>query len=161
MKSISRKTSHSLFLAGIIAKAVISLGEIASGLIFTFFSYEKLYNIVFLFFGGELAENPRDFVWEHIFRAFQSFSSTPRAVWAFIFLSHGIVKIILLSGLWRNKRWSYPASIAVFSFFIVYQLYQSLLTPSILLWFITFLDAAVLFLVGNEYRHRKDIVWEV
>jgi uncharacterized membrane protein len=71
------------------------------------------------------------------------------------------VKILLLSGLWYNKSWSYPASIAVFSFFIVYQLYQSILTPSILLWFITFLDAAVLFLVGNEYRHRKDMLWEI
>ncbi len=161
MKSISRKTYHALFLTGIILKGAISLGEIASGIVFTLFSYDKLYNIVFLFFGGELAENPRDFVWGYIFHAFQNFSSTPRAVWAFIFLSHGIVKIFLLLGLWYNKSWSYPASIAVFSFFIVYQLYQSIMTPSILLWLITFLDAAVLFLVGNEYRHRKDMLWEI
>ena len=96
MKPISKKTYHSLFLAGIIAKALISLGEIISGLAFAFLSYDTLYRIIFAFFGGELMENPRDFIWGYIARGFQDFGNTPQSVWAFIFLSHGIVKIFLL-----------------------------------------------------------------
>jgi len=161
MRAISQKTYHALFFWGIFGKALISVGEILFGLVFALFNYDTLYRVAFMVFGGELTENPRDFIWEYIARGFQGFSATPRLVWAFIFLSHGIVKIFLLTGLWRNKSWAYPASIIAFSFFIIYQLYQMIFTPSILLAFITILDAIVVLLVIREYRHKKDIVWIV
>ncbi len=158
MKPISRKISHSLFRFGIIAKALISVGEIVSGCAFIFLSYDRLYSIVFIFFGGELTESPRDFIWELIAKGFHDFSATPQSVWAFIFLSHGIVKIFLLIGLWRNKHWAYPASIIAFTLFIIYQFYQLVLTPSIILWLITIIDIVVLLLIISEYRHRRNVL---
>src|SRR3989344_6197519 len=124
----TERTYHSLFIAGLIAKAFISLGEIISGLALAFWSYDTLYSVVFTVFGGELMENPRDVVWEYVARGFQGFSDTPRSVWAFIFLSHGIVKIFLLTGLWHRKLWAYPASAIIFTIFVLYQFYQLNLT---------------------------------
>jgi uncharacterized membrane protein len=158
---ISEKTYHSLYLAGIFAKALIALGEIVSGFIFAFFSYDALYRVAFWFFGSELSESPRDVVWVLIVRAFGGFTATPRAVWVFIFLSHGIVKLLLIAGLWRDKKWAYPASIVIFTLFIFYQLYQIALTPSVVLWAITLVDVAVVLLIAREYRHRDHILLEL
>ncbi len=161
LRSVSEKTYHSLYLGGLLAKALIACGEIVSGLVFAFFNYDTLYRAVFLFFGSELAESPRDIVWEYIVRGFGGFAATPRMVWVFIFLSHGIVKLLLLGGLWRGKAWAYPVSIIVFTLFIVYQFYQLTLTPSLLLWFITGIDLAVVLLIVREYRHRDHILWSL
>ena len=158
VKHISQKISHSLFHVGIITKALISVVEIISGCAFVFLSYDKLYSIIFMFFGGELTENPRDFVWEIIAKGFHDFSTTPQSVWAFILLSHGIIKIFLLAGLWNNKQWAYPASIIAFTLFIIYQFYQLFFTPSIILWLITIIDIIVLLLIISEYRHRRNIL---
>ncbi len=155
MRPIPEKTYHSLFLAGIIVKALISLGELVAGLFFAFFSYSTLYRIAFALFGGELTESPRDLIWGYVARGVHDFSQTPQSVWAFVFLSHGIVKIFLLTGLWYNKLWAYPASAAVFTLFIIYQFYQLTLTPSLVLWFITLLDIAVVALIIHEYWHRR------
>lgn len=156
MKPISEKTYQSFFRVGIIIKTLIGLGEVVLGLVFAFLSYDTLRQVVFALVGGELMENPRDFIWEYIFRIFQGFSVTPQLVWAFIFLSHGIVNIFLLVELWRNKLWIYPASAVIFSGFIAYQFYKLTFAPSILLWLIIILDIAVVILIIHEYRYRKD-----
>ena len=161
MKRLSEKHYHDLFIAGIVAKAFIAVGEIASGLIFAFFSYDALTRAAFVLFGGELTETPRDVVWQYIVAGFGSFAATPRPVWVIIFLSHGIVKLLLLGGLWWNKGWAYPASLIIFTLFIFYQLYQISVTPSLMLWIITAIDVLVVLLIVREYRHRKRIVVEI
>jgi uncharacterized membrane protein len=158
MKRPSEKNYHDLFIAGLVAKAFIAIGEIASGLVFAFFSYDSLYRAAFFLFGGELMEQPRDLLWNYVIAAFGGFTSTPRSVWVVIFLSHGVVKLLLLAGLWRNKAWAYPGSLVVFTLFIFYQLYQISLTPSLALWVITAVDVLVVLLIVHEYRHRKRIV---
>lgn len=158
MKPTSRKIHHSLFLAGIILKTLIGIGEAVFGLAFAFLNYDTLHRIVLKFVGEELTENPLDFIWAHVLQGLHGFFATPQSVWAFIFLSHGIVKIFLLTGLWRNKTWAYPASVIAFTFFIIYQFYQLFFTPSDILWLITIIDIAVVLLIINEYRHRKNIV---
>jgi len=149
------KTYHSLFEIGILLKALISALELIAGLTFAFISYDSLRQMAFTVFGGELMESPRDFVWDYLARAAHSFSGTPQAVWAFIFLSHGIVKILLITALWKDKLWAYPASAVVFTLFVVYQLYQLTFTPSIFLWLITILDIAVIALILHEYKHKR------
>jgi uncharacterized membrane protein len=44
--------------------------------------------------------------------------------YAFYLLSHTIVKLALVVGLLRNQLWSYPASLAVLTLFIIYQIYR-------------------------------------
>lgn len=76
-------------------------------------------------------------------------------VWAFVFLSHGIVKLLLIFGLWKEKIWAYPTSAAVFSAFILYQTYQLTFAWSIFLLLITVLDAIIVALVLYEYKYKK------
>lgn len=155
MKLFSEKTYHRLFEAGIVGKAIVSIAEIIAGLVFVFASRDALAQFAFSLFGGELNETPRDALWNYFANEIHRFAATPQSVWAFIFLSHGIVKILLVIGLWQKQMWAYPASAIVFLGFIIYQFYQLSYTPSAALWAITIFDMVVVWLIIHEYRWRQ------
>ena len=161
MKAISEKTYYLYFRIGIILKGAIAVGELAIGCAFALFDYATLKQIAFALSGDELSESPRDLVWNYVVQALHGFTTTPQSIWAFIFLSHGIIKIFLIIALLRDKLWAYPASAVVFTLFIVYQCYQLSLTPSFILWIITILDIVVVGLIIHEYRRRREglAVW--
>lgn len=61
----------------------------------------------------------------------------------------------LVGGLAANKLWSYPAAIAVFAAFTVYQLYQLAHQYSLFLGLVTVLDIVVILLVTEEYTQMR------
>jgi uncharacterized membrane protein len=71
----------------------------------------------------ELIEDPNDFIATHLLAMAQHFSVNSKNFYAFYLLSHGVVKLLLVVGLLKNKLWSYPASLVVLGLFITYQLY--------------------------------------
>lgn len=155
MKLFSEKLYHLYFRIGIAIKTLIGIGEIVCGFALVFFSYDTLNRFVLYFVGSEIAETPRDAIWGYIFDGFKNFTATPQAVWAFVFLSHGIVKMLLTGGLWKGKLWAYPASIAIFSLFVVYQFIEILANPSYLMILITAFDIIVIALISHEYWHKR------
>jgi uncharacterized membrane protein len=156
MKFFSEKTYHYFFKGGVIIKALISLGEIIFGFVLYFLNQTVINTAINFFTGGELQETPRDFLWNLIFHILKDFSATPQLVWAFIFLSHGIVKIFLIGGLLREKLWAYPASAVIFAAFVIYQIYQLSISFSVFLWFITIFDIALIGLILREYKNKRN-----
>jgi uncharacterized membrane protein len=154
MNSLPEKKYRSLFEITVILKGIIALGEVVLGLLLAFVSYSTLRGMAMALFGNELVETPPDFIWGYAIKGIHGFTATPQSVWVFIFLSHGLVKLALIGGLLRNKLWAYPWSAAIFTFFIIYQIWQMVFTPSLMLLFITVLDVIVVFLVLHEYRYR-------
>jgi len=154
MKPIPEKEYHLLFRTTVIFKGLIAMGEIILGFLFAFVSYGALRHAALALFGDELTEIPLDLVWRYALRGIHSFTATPQSVWAFIFLSHGFVKLAFIWGLLRERMWAYPSSVAVFALFIMYQSYQLIYIPSFALWLITILDIVVVFLVFHEYRYH-------
>jgi len=154
VKFISEKTYDALFWIGVAIKGLISAGEIIAGTILCFWNYETLIKTASFFTGDELMENPRDLVWSIVTHGLNGFMNTPRPVWAFIFLSHGIIKSILIAGILKNIRWIYPASAVVFGLFALYQCYQFIYAPSALLVLITLFDVFLIALIMHEYRKK-------
>jgi len=103
----------------------------------------------------ELNENPNDFIATYLLNLVQDFSVSNKQFYAFYLLSHGLIKILLVIGLLRNKMWSYPASLAVLGLFIVYQLYRFSYTHSFGLILLTIFDLFVMALVWHEYLVRR------
>ncbi len=155
MRTLSEKTYHRFFTWGVVIKALISLGEIALGLLFYFFSQEAVRATILTIIGTEMHEVPPDFFSNLLLRGFQDFTVTSQSVWAFILLSHGIVKTFFIGGLLRNKEWAYPTSAVVFTLFVFYQLYQLSYAPSVFLWLITIFDIVLVGLIVHEYVHRR------
>jgi len=102
-----------------------------------------------------MTEDPNDFVANTLLSAVQRISVSSQHFAALYLLSHGAVKVFLVIGLLRNRSWAYPAALAVFSAFILYQVYRFTLTHSLGLVALTVFDLAVMWLIWREYRLRE------
>ncbi len=154
-KLFNGKGVHVAFKVSLALKGVFAAVEVIASL-FTYFVAQKfMLNLVQAVTRSELTEDPRDFVANYLLHAAQALSVSSKHFAAFYLFSHGVIKLWLITGLWRGKLAYYPAAIAVFGLFILYQMYRYSLTQSLLLLLITVLDGVVIWLTWSEYRHLR------
>lgn len=151
------KKLHAAFEVSLALKGAFSLAEVGVAIFAYFTTQQFLLDLVQVVTRTELTEDPHDFVASYLLQAAQGMSVSSQHFAAFYLLSHGIIKFWLIVGLWRKRLRYYPAAIAVFGLFILYQLYRYSFTHSPLLLFITALDAIVIGLAWVEYRHLRRI----
>ncbi|HUZ93012.1 MAG TPA: DUF2127 domain-containing protein [Candidatus Paceibacterota bacterium] len=145
---------HEFFEFGIIVKGVDGFLQLVGGIALFFVSPATINAIALFFIRGELSEDPKDFLANLFLHATQGVIQAQ--VFAGILLVvHGAVKLFLVAGLVRNKLWAYPASIAIFGGFVLYQFYQLHLGYSLFLWVVTVVDILVIGLIVHEYRYVK------
>jgi uncharacterized membrane protein len=103
----------------------------------------------------ELSEDPNDFVATHLLRLAGGLTGSSVRFGAVYLLSHGIVKVVLVYALLRNKLWAYPWMIGFLVAFIGYQLYRIVLAPAGGLIALTVFDVLVAWLTLREYRRQR------
>jgi uncharacterized membrane protein len=140
---------HEFFEVGIILKGANALVEFVLGVLFLFVNVS---GIVQALVQNELVEDPNDFLATHLQSITGTISPQTQFFAALYLLSHGIIKGVLVVGLLRDKMWAYPASLAVLSLFIVYQVISFLGSHSIPLALLTLFDLVVIWLIWHEYR---------
>ncbi|GAA3634216.1 DUF2127 domain-containing protein [Microlunatus ginsengisoli] len=74
---------------------------------------------------------------------------------AYYLLAHGLVKIVLVAALLRNKLWAYPVMITVLAGFVLFQCYELSQRPSVGLVVLTVFDVAVIGLTVREYGRQR------
>lgn len=157
-KPSNENKGHVAFEISLMFKAAFALSEIATSIVAYFVTTQFLLDLARVITRTELTEDPRDFVANYLLDAAQGLSVTSQHFTAFYLFSHGVVKLWLIIGLWQKKLGYYPAAIAVFGLFILYQLYRYSFTHSLLLLLITALDVAVIGLTWFEYQHLRRIL---
>lgn len=150
--AIEEKNIHRLFEISVLIKGAHALIEIIGGLFLYAVSPSTITAITLWFVRGESLEDPHDTVSNYFLHAAQHVSVGGKSFAAFYLLSHGLLKIVLVAGLLRNKYWAYPASLVVLGLFIVYQVYRYTFTHSPWLIALTVFDVVVLWLIWHEYR---------
>jgi len=136
--NVQEKRVHQIFVVSVLAKGAHALIEIVAGATLYLFSAETVADwLIKIDRGGWLGRH---------------FPASEQHFYALYLLSHGIVKSALVVGLLREKLWAYPASIAVFSAFIAYQLYRFTYTHEIALIALSIFDLFVIALAVHEYR---------
>jgi uncharacterized membrane protein len=85
----------------------------------------------------------------------RTFSASEHHFYAFYLVSHGAVNLALVIGLLNRERWAYPATFAVLSVFIAYQMHRYVYTHDLGLIVLTILDLVVMGLAWSEYRLRR------
>ena len=146
---------HRIFQIGVILKGLHALIECASGLVLFFVSTATILHWVRLLTQQELTEDPRDFVATHLLAAAQHLSVGTETFYAVYLLGHGLIKVLLVAGLLKEKLWAYPASLVALGGFIAYQLYRYSYTHSVGLLVLTVFDVVVIVLVWHEWRILK------
>jgi uncharacterized membrane protein len=141
-----------LFKVSVALKGIHALIECTGGLALVLVSTAAIQKLVAWATQDEIAEDPGDFIAGHMLAWAQTFSVSTKNFFAFYLLSHGVVKLVLVWGLLRDRMWAYPASLIVLGLFIAYQVYRFALTESLGLVVLTIFDLIVIVLIWHEYR---------
>ena len=149
------KTIHRIFDVSVSLKGLHALIEIAGGLLLYLISTDTIVAFINRYSQDELIEDPHDFIATHLLKFAQGFSVEKHDFYAFYLLSHGLVKLVVVTGLLREKLWAYPASFVVFGAFIAYQLYRYSYTHDFSLILLSIFDLFVITLAVHEYRLMK------
>lgn len=157
-KMFDEKKVHVAFEISLTLKGMFAMAEIATSIFAYFVSRQFLIELVRAITRVELTEDPHDFVANYLFHAAQDLSISSQHFTAFYLFSHGVIKLWLIIGLWQKKLGYYPAAIAIFGLFILYQVYRYSFTHSPLLLLVTALDAIVIGLTWIEYRNLRHIL---
>jgi uncharacterized membrane protein len=142
---------HQIFTASVLLKGAHALIEVVGGLALALVSTDSVIRVVNTMTQSELVEDANDSVATHLLAMAQEFSVQTKSFYAFYLLSHGLIKILLVIGLLKNKLWSYPASLVVLGLLIVYQVYRFSYTHSFGLVVLTLFDMIVMILIWHEY----------
>ena len=129
---------HQIFAVSVSLKGLHALLEIAGGIALYGFSADAIARWLDEIDRSRLVARYFDLSEQHFY--------------AFYLLSHGLVKVVLVYGLLKEKLWAYPASFVVFGAFIAYQLYRYSFTHELSLIFLSVFDLFVIALAIHEYR---------
>jgi uncharacterized membrane protein len=149
---MQEKRIHQVFAVSVSLKGLHALFEIVAGLALYFTSTETIVGWISNWSNREIALERHDWIANHMLRFAETFSVQKHDFYAFYLLSHGVVKLVLVLGLLREKLWAYPASFVVFGAFIAYQLYRYSFTHEISLIVLSIFDLFVIGLAIHEYR---------
>ncbi|HVU29713.1 MAG TPA: DUF2127 domain-containing protein [Sphingomicrobium sp.] len=149
---MQEKRIHQVFEVSVSLKGLHAIIEIVGGLALYLTSTQTILDWIERFTADELSNDPKDWIANHLLRFGETFSVAEHDFFAFYLLSHGIVKIILVYGLLKERLWAYPASFVVFGAFIAYQLYRYSFTHEFSLILLSIFDLFVIALAVHEYR---------
>ncbi|MDE2227819.1 MAG: DUF2127 domain-containing protein [Alphaproteobacteria bacterium] len=148
---MNERRIHQVFEISILLKGAHALIECIGGLVLAVVSTSTIPSLIDALTQDELIEDPNDFVATHLLGVARDFSVSTQHFYAFYLLSHGLIKVLLVIGLLRNKLWAYPVSLIVLGLFIVYQLYRFSDTHGFGLIVLTVFDIVVMGLIWHEY----------
>jgi uncharacterized membrane protein len=143
---------HQAFQVSVLIKGAHAAIECIGGIALALVSTSAIADLVNTLTQEELIQDPQDLIATHLLTWAQNFSVEAKRFYAFYLLSHGIVKLLLVVALLKNKLWSYPVSLIVLGLFIVYQLYRFSYTHGAGLIALTVFDILVMTLIWHEYR---------
>jgi len=154
----SRSLLDQGFRFSLTLKGLHALLEMILGIAILKVNPQAMNRFVTTFLNPELSEDPGDFVVTHLLRASEQFAAGGKHFASLYLLSHGLVKIVLVVALFRNKLWAYPTMIVTLSAFVFYQSYRFVLTHSLVMIFLTLFDIVVIVLTWLEYgKHRSPV----
>lgn len=142
------------FEVGIILKGLNGVVELIGGLLLVFASPAAINKLATTLTQQELSKDPHDFIANHILRTAHGLTGSSLAFGAVFLLSHGVVKIVLVTALLKNQIWAYPWMIGFLLAFIVYQLYRLAVAPTFGMAALTIFDAFIVWLTYREWRKQ-------
>lgn len=145
---------HWMFDIGVALKGLDGLLEVLGGAALMTTTRPFIIRIVGNVTRAELSEDPTDFVANYLRDMAQHLTVGTQHFASLYLLGHGIIKLVLVTGLLRGWRWSFPTATIALSAFIAYQAYRLTYAPSALLLLLTILDVVIAALVVHEWRTR-------
>lgn len=144
-----------LFKVSVIAKGIDGALEVLGGSLLFFLSPAQIHGMVRILTQHELSEDPRDVVARYLLHGTTNLAEGLKVFAAIYLLGHGVIKLGLITGLLMRKHWAYPAAMAIFALFLVYQMYRYSHTGAAEMLVLSAFDVAVIALTYLEYRRLR------
>jgi len=140
---------------GIILKGIDGVAELIGGLFLWLVSPTAINGLTRFLTQNELAENPHNFFATHILHYGTELAKGHNTFAIAFLLTHGLVKVVLVTCLLMNKLWAYPYALVALGLFLVYQVYELVVHPTFGMAFLSVLDAIIILLVWREWQQVK------
>ena len=144
-----------VFEVSIILKGLNGVVEVIGGILLLVVSPAMIDHAAVVFTRAELSEDPHDFVAHHLLQTTHGLTGSALGFGAAYLLAHGLVKVVLVLAVLRDKSWAYPWMIAVLVAFVAYQVYRIALQVNWWLIALTVFDLMIIALTWREWRHRR------
>ena len=138
-------------------KGLDGLLEVVGGILLLLVRPDQIAGLGQFLTQHELSEDPHDLVANLVLHGASSLSAGHATVFGALYLlSHGLVKVLLVWAVLRDKLWAYPWMIAFLALFIAYQLYRMVVHFTLGLLLLTVFDVVVVWLTVREYRRNRE-----
>lgn len=142
------------FRISLILKGLDGVLELIGGVALFFVSPAAIQHVARALTQHELSQDPHDFIATHIIHFANASNASSTFFGALYLLTHGLVKIVLVVAVLKNRLWAYPWMIAFLLVFIVYQVYRLSHHFSVGLLLLTLFDVFIVWLTVLEYRRH-------
>ena len=146
------RLAHRIFWIGIFFKAIDGLLETTGGVVLRTISNQTIAHITYRLVAPELAEDPNDWLANHLLTWMLHLSTDTRTFAMAYLLVHGIVKLVIVSTIWFGQLWAYWLAGVVFSLFVIYQMARFVATYSMMMLLLTAVDLVIIVLLPPEHR---------
>lgn len=155
MHPTKRQAVHWLFDAAVIVKGFDGVIEIALGAFILL--HPGWIGAAAGSWSAELLErHPYSWLGEAVARWSDGLSDSTEHFASLYLVAHGVAKVFIAWGLWREKMWAFPTALLVFGLLILYQMVRFTHTHSLTLAVLIVLDLAVCYLIWREYGFRRE-----
>lgn len=146
-----------LFDLALIVKIINGALEMLAALLVLFVPPSLVLKLAELATSGELAQDQDDLVATAIGNAAQTFTVHTHYLLAVYLALHGLVKVLLVIGIFMKKKIAYPLFMIALVLFGAYEAYRGFLRHETLLQVLAIFDFALLALTAHEYRRRYPV----
>lgn len=144
------------FKIGLYFKGIDGLLESLAGIFLLLINPGQIDRVVERLTHGELSHDPHDFMANHLVNSAHHLTGSSLVFASAYLMSHGLVKVVLVEEVLRNRLWAYPGLIIVTSLFAIYQVYRMIGDGiSFGLMALTIFDLVIIYLTVKEYKRHK------
>ena len=155
MNKQEEKEVYQWFKGSVLIKGAISLCEVIVGIVALCIPVHYIVSFAEFVTKGEIIEDPNSFFANHILAGADAITAIGTLYIGLYLISRGGIKLGLIVALLKNKLWAYPWSLALLSFFVIYQMYEIVKTHSLLIIAVTLFDGVVMYFIWKEYTIVK------
>lgn len=150
---------YRIFRFSLWSKGIFAALEIASALSLWLIPGAWWTRLAIFITRSELAEDPHSLIAHSILRFAEKLSIEPQLFAIIYLVAHGLIKLVLVWVLLKERYNIYPWLMGVIALFICYQMVEFFLHNSLFMLALSLFDSFILYLVWREWRlHKSHVV---
>lgn len=143
------------FRISLTLKGLDGVLELIGGVLLLLVSPQQIGDVARFVTQHELAQDPGDPLASAVLHAASAASLSASVFGAIYLLLHGLVKIVLVWAVLKDRLWAYPWMIGFLLVFIFYQLYRIVVAFAWGMVLLTAFDVFIVWITAREYRRQR------